>query len=156
MAPRSRELPSPQSTWTFLTALPLAVAAVTTNVKFAGNPTFGGFVGGVITSVGATETLTWTVPDAVPEVVPVPPVPPVAPPVPCTPTVAVTVACTLVVREVRAAPSAPVFTTESARFPAVVVKNTGALGKRLPFVSATFAVSVVVPPIAGTGFGDAK
>ena len=35
------------------TALPFAVAAVTTNVTVAGSPALGGDVGGVMTSVGA-------------------------------------------------------------------------------------------------------
>ena len=64
-------MPSPQLTVTSRTALPLAVAAVTTNEKVAGNPALGGVVGGVITSVGAAATPTVTVPEACPAVPPV-------------------------------------------------------------------------------------
>src|SRR4029077_12317778 len=57
-APRSVVSPSPQRTMRSRTALPLAAAAVIAKVKFAGSPTLGGVVGGVMTSVGAVEMLT--------------------------------------------------------------------------------------------------
>jgi hypothetical protein len=56
--------PSPQLTTTSRIGLPLAVAAVTTNVNVDGSPAVGGVVGGVITSAGAAATFTVTLPDA--------------------------------------------------------------------------------------------
>src|SRR5580704_5040492 len=63
MAPRSWLEPSPQSTCTLRTVLPLVAAAVTANVNDAGNPAPGGVVGGVITNVGADKIPTVTVPE---------------------------------------------------------------------------------------------
>ena len=55
-------LPSPQSTRRLRTALP-PVGTVTAKVNDAGSPALGGVLGGVITSVGCSVTL--TVSDAV-------------------------------------------------------------------------------------------
>ncbi len=55
---------SPQSTVRSRMALPFVVGTVTANVNDAGTPAVGGVVGGVMTSVGAAEMLTTTVPDA--------------------------------------------------------------------------------------------
>src|SRR5439155_5935096 len=69
IAPRCwMSLPSPQLTVTSRIAEPLVAAAVTANVKVAGNPALGIVAGGVIARPGAEATLTVTFPLAVPVV----------------------------------------------------------------------------------------
>ena len=59
----------------------------------------------------------------------------------------------LVVRTDAAAPLPSVTTTLSESVPDVVVKVTGVATNGLPFISSTLAVTVVEPPMEGTGFG---
>ena len=82
--------PSPHSTTTLLTALPLT-AGVITNVKVAGSPTLGAVGGKLMEMVGAVAMLTVTDADAWP-LLPVPVPVPVPVEGAAAPTLAVTVA----------------------------------------------------------------
>lgn len=109
-------------------------------------------VGAVIARVGAPDTLMMTLPDVCPVAVGVVPVPAAGA---LLPTVAVTVAVTTVCSVVFAMPFVSVRTVVEASEPAVVVKETGALGSGLPFTSYTDADMKEVPPIDPSNAGFA-
>jgi type II secretory pathway pseudopilin PulG len=152
--------PSPQST--MRRAIGVAFAVLKVNGKVTACPATGEAGVGVpiVTPVGVL-TLIVTVavlgPDEVAGGVVVPGVVPVLGAVVlATPAAAVTVACRFVVTVVCARPLASELTTEAPTLPALVVNVTGTDGKTFPLVSNTVAVTVTVPPAAGTVLGLAS
>ena len=136
-----------------LRTVPAPVGVVVATVNVPGRPALIGVDGGVMTSVGAAETVTTTEPDACPDAagVVVPPVPPVGGA--WAPTLAVTVVCWLVVNVAVATPFASVVRAEEESEPAVDDRLTGAELSPLPLMSKTDTVIVVEPPSAGTDAG---
>jgi len=127
-APSDRDAPSPKSTVACrIGRLP----AATVTVNDTGSPTLGGGPVAPMVTVGARFTRTVTV-----EVRP--------------PTDAVTCVSRSVVSVVRASPRESLTTARAPRVPASAEKPTGTPGKALPLASVGLAMSVTVPPPAGT------